>query len=389
MCAISLLEQITVAALLDHFQMSYGEALTVDNGIFPKDQQPAPEVVVAVQPAPPPPPVVSAPTSRNAPEFPELGPDDLPTSQCMRAWLPGFRSHLAGRVNQVTLGEYDALVKDVKHVLGLDYTYGPSSESEAVMTALLQAGTKGLPGNIVLSIPPLVTENRLGLVALKHLLARVFTVSDSSLGVLLTWFQKPEFVTQLWLLGLALTRWLGVRSQLTAEGLPQSDIACRLSLLSLCSKLDDLKAGFAALEVANPLGIPIQVLIDTVRARADSYSSLRGANSEVSVLAEGYSLVARGEQSGKPKPRTKQYRTAECRLWLAGACSYGDRCRFKHTGDAGQGVGKAALAQDLGLQLQAIQDQVTALQTTQGDNNNLSSNNADINRSTAASNLLM
>ena len=50
MCAINLLEQITFAALLDHFQMSYGEALTVDNGIFPKDQQPAPEVVVAMQP---------------------------------------------------------------------------------------------------------------------------------------------------------------------------------------------------------------------------------------------------------------------------------------------------------------------------------------------------
>ena len=375
-CCVQLLRQLTVAVLLEHFQMSYGEALTVDNHLFPQDQQPPPAAVVQAQQVPP--PASSTATSRNAPEFPELGADGLPSAMSMRAWLPGFRSHLAGRVNQVTLAEYDELVKDVKYELALLYTSGPTLESEAVMTALLQAGTKGLPGNIVLSFPPLVVEQRLGLVALQDLLARVFTVSDSSRGVLLAWFQKPEFVTQLWLLGLALTKWLGVRIQLAAEGLPQSDIACRLSLLYLCSKLADLKAVFVALEVANPLGIPIQVLIDAVRARADSYSSLRGANSEVSVLAAGYTLVAQGEQAVKPKPKNKLWRTADCRQWRVGPCSYGDNCRYKHTGDAGQGVGKAALAQDMGPQLQALQDQVTALQKAQGNNNLASSNTANI-----------
>ena len=247
-CRVALLAQLTRKDLEEGLQMSFGEALVVDNFLFPLADQPE---VIQAQPVQEAPPINAhqiASTSRDAPEFPALGQDDLPTAQDMRAWLPGFRSHLAGRVERETLLEYDALVKDVRHVLQLDFSVAASPESEAVMTALLQSGTKGLPGAIVLSIPPLVMEHRLGLVALKDLLARVFTVSDSSLGVLLTWFQKPDLVTQLWLLGLALTKWLGVRAQLAAEGLPQSDIACRLSLLYLSSKLADLKAVFAALQ---------------------------------------------------------------------------------------------------------------------------------------------
>jgi hypothetical protein len=385
-CDVELLGRLTMSALLDHFQLCYGDAMRVDDCLFPKALQ----TIIPVVPVTPP---LQAPayatSSRTAPEFPELGGDGLPTAQSVRAWLPGFRSHLAGRLDVGTLAEYDRLAKDTKHTLDPYYVNGATPESDIVWTALIQAGVKGLPGVIVLSFPPLVTETRLGLVALKHILARVFTVSDSSLGVLLTWFQKPEFVTQLWLLGLALTKWLGVRNQLVAEGLPQSDIACRLSLLFLCSKLTELKAVFAALEVAHPLGIPIQVLIDTVRSRADSYSSLRGANLEVSVLAEGYTLVA--EQSEKPKkskkPWKKPYRTTECWKWLEGACSYGDRCRFSHTGEAGQGAQKAALAQDMGQQLQALQAQMTALQTAQGDNTIIISADNN-NRSTATNNLI-
>ena len=137
LCCVALLQQLTISAMLEHFAMSYGEALQVDNSLFPRDQQPPPAVVVQAQPVAQ--REVSAPTSRNAPEFPSVEADGLPTAQSMRAWLPGFRSHLAGRVSQVTLGEYDALVKDVKHALALEFTAGPSPESEAVLTALLQA----------------------------------------------------------------------------------------------------------------------------------------------------------------------------------------------------------------------------------------------------------
>ena len=299
MCDVAMLEQLTVGALIAHFGMTYGEALAVDGSIFPKAAQVP--VVAAVMPLGAAPGQISgASGSRTASEFPALGTDGLPSTRDLRGWLPGFRTHLAGRISAIAMAEYDALIENAKHPIPPVFSTGVTADGEALMTALLTAGSKGLPPGLVLSFPKVAVTNRQGLVALKHLLARVFTVTDSGLGVLLAWFQKPELVVHAWLLGLALTKWLEVREQLEADGLPQSDIACRLSLCLLCSKLADLKAVFAALKVAHPNGIPIQVLIDSVRSEADSYSSLRSTSSEVSVLAEGYTLVAHHEKSGGP-----------------------------------------------------------------------------------------
>jgi hypothetical protein len=291
-CDVSKLVTLTVDKLIKYFGMTYGEAETVDEGIFPKEDQVVPFVQVIAQGLGGAPALGAAAGSRTAPEFPALGSDGLPSARDMRGWLPGFRTHLAGRVSVAALAEYDALAKDAKHELPALYLSGATADSEAVMTALLTAGTKGLPTGIVLSFQASVIEHRQGLVALKDLLSRVFTVSDVSLGVLLAWFQKPDQVLQAWLLGLALTKWLEVRGQLTADGLAQSDIACRLSLLAMCGKLVELKAGFAVLDAIHPDGIPVQVLIDTVRKKANSFSSIRSATEEVSVLAEGYTLVA-------------------------------------------------------------------------------------------------
>ena len=186
-CQVKLPAQLARKDLSDSLQMSFGVAMVIDNCLFPPTDQPE---VIQAQPVPAAPPIPApliTSTSRNAPEFPAQGQDDLPTAQNTRAWLPGFRSHLSGRIKRETLLEYNALVKDVKHELQLEFSVAASPESEAVMTALLQSGTKGLPRAIVLAIPPYVMESQLGLVALKDLLARVFAVSDSSLGVLLTW----------------------------------------------------------------------------------------------------------------------------------------------------------------------------------------------------------
>jgi hypothetical protein len=378
MCTVALLKTVTVEALILHFGMTYGEAVAVDSQIFPEthaDEQEVAQVVQAVHPA--------AMGTRNAPEFPELGKDGLPSSRDLRAWLPGFRAHLAFRISHLALAEYDALAQSVKHVLTAEYSVVSSADSEAIMTALLTAGSKGLPSTIVLSFPPAVVSERLGLVALQHLMARVLTVTDESLGVLLKWFQSPDVVSQPWLLGLALTKWLEIRDQLSADGLPQSEIACRLSLLHLCSKLSELKAVFAALEVANPMGVPIETLITAVKARANSYSSLRGANSEVAVLAECYSAEGHAHEKGRSgKPRG--YRTRECNNWKRGPCSYGDKCIFKHTGVSGQGAAAdtAAVAADLGAQVKALQTQLAAIQGSI----NLS-NHADMYRSTATDKL--
>jgi hypothetical protein len=362
MCDVTSLQSLTIAVMLSHFQFTYGEALAVDRQVFPAVMQPPP---FSPAPLPAPAPTVAAPAgSRTAPEFPDCGSDGMPSARSLRAWLPGFRAHISGRASADAMCVYDALVADVKFALPAQYSAGVHTDSETVWTALLTAGSKGLPAGIVLSFDPVTVTDRLGLVALKELLSRVFTVSDGSMGVLLSWFQKPDQCTQPWLLGLALTKWSELRQQLCSAGLPQSDIASRLSLLCLCSKLPDLKAVFAALEVAHPSGIPVQTLLATVRSRADSYSSVRVAGTEVSVLAEAYTLVAHHERSGKGKPKGGPkggYRSKECNLWLQGDCKYGDNCIFKHSGAKGQGKADkhtGAVAEDMGAQLKALQAQV-------------------------------
>jgi hypothetical protein len=386
LCDVELLRGVTLTHLRTDLGMTLGEAMAVDKQIFPPT---AHEVVAEVIPGGDRSSAhVSTPGTRNAPEFPGLGADGLPSTDDMRAWLPGFRSHITTRVSELGMLVYDALVKDVKYALPDLYKLAPTPDSEAVMTALLTAGTKGLPSGIVLSFSPTVVDDRLGLVALQDLLARVFTVSDGSLGVLLAWFQKPDFITQAWLLGLGLTNWIKIRNQLISGGLPQSDIACRLSLLHLCSKLVDLKAVFAALEVAHPDGIPIQVLIDMVRSKSNTYSSLKTANTEVSVLAESYTLVAHHEKPGKRNPRAKS--TRECRQWLKGPCSYGDNCIFKHTGVSGQGAaGETAALAEVGALLKELKSEVAELKATKGgsnvNNNNLIGGRI---RSTATSELV-
>ena len=201
MCDVAVLEQVTVAVLMAHLGMTFGEAVAADSGIFPKEAQ-AQVVAAVVPPGAAPAQVPGASGSRTAPEFPGLTSDGLPSSRDLRGWLPGFRTHLVGKVSALGMTQYDALVKDAKHALPPAFSTGVTADGEVLMAALLNAGSKGLPPGLVLSIPKVMGENRQGLAALQHLLARVFTVTDGSRGVLQTWFQKPDLVQQPWLLGL-------------------------------------------------------------------------------------------------------------------------------------------------------------------------------------------
>ena len=79
-CRINLLAQLTRRDLLEDLQMSFGEAMVVDNFLFPLAEQPE---VIQAQPVPAAPPIPAPPiasTSRNAPKFSALGQDDLPTA---------------------------------------------------------------------------------------------------------------------------------------------------------------------------------------------------------------------------------------------------------------------------------------------------------------------
>ena len=110
LCRVVLLEQLTVQDVQGYLQMTIGEAMGVDNCLFPKNQHPAP-VIIEANPVPSP---IHAPvlTSRHAAEFPKLGADGAPSARNLRARPSGFQARLAGRVTQVTFTEPAALAGD-------------------------------------------------------------------------------------------------------------------------------------------------------------------------------------------------------------------------------------------------------------------------------------
>ena len=157
----------------------------------------------------------------------------MPSSRDLRGWLPGFRAHLSPRLMPETLVVYDAMIKNTKVALPAPFDAGVHPQSEIVMTALLTCSDGGLPSTIVLSLPQLVVDDRVGLVALLHILRRTLTVSDSSLGVKQKWFNQPTVVMIAWKLGQILTEWENVRELLAANNSVQSDLTCRLSLRTM------------------------------------------------------------------------------------------------------------------------------------------------------------
>ena len=94
----------------------------------------------------------------------------------------------------------------------------------------------------------------------------------------------------------------------------------------MCVKLAGLTPAFCALEVAHPDGIPVQIMVDTIRSKTEGYSSNRETLTEQASLAAEVGMVADTEQpSGRGQQRKRPYRTKPCYRWEAGACTFGDK----------------------------------------------------------------
>ena len=213
LCRVPALARLDFDLLMDHVQLSIGEALMVESVLFPEALQPA-STPPSSAPVPSPSTISSG---RSVAAFPALQENGMPSSRDLRGWLPGFRAHLSPRLMPETLVAYDAMIKNVKAALPAPFDAGVHPQSEIVMTALLTCGDGGLPSTIVLSLPQLVVDDRVGLVALLHILRRTLTVSDSSLGVKQKWFHNPTIVMIAWKLGQILTEWENVRECLAAN----------------------------------------------------------------------------------------------------------------------------------------------------------------------------
>jgi hypothetical protein len=97
LCDVDLLRGVTLTHMRTDLGMTLGEAMAADKQIFPPAAQP---ILAEIIPESEPPVAhVSTSGSRNAPEFLGLGTDGLPSTDDLRAWLPGFRAHIKARVS--------------------------------------------------------------------------------------------------------------------------------------------------------------------------------------------------------------------------------------------------------------------------------------------------
>ena len=143
-------------------------------------------------------------------------------------------------------------------------------------------------------------------------------------------------------LGHRLTQWEEAREWFNSNNSARGPLDCRQSLTKLTVNCKELHPKLAALEVAHPTGVPVDVLPTHCRAYADSFSSQRAALTEPANLAKGFLAANSRLRASKPRqfiptgPGDPRCRTRPCG-WTSGSCSFGDKCSFRHLGPTGTG----------------------------------------------------
>ena len=322
-CTMSALVAIDMEDLLA-MGLSRGHAKVAMSALFSQDAKPPAAGVT------PDSPYSSSPRSRSGPELCELTATGAPSSKGFRAWAITFGVFLRSRVEDATLKALQLAAADPLK-LGVDWlaaSPATADQNRVVFDALIGCGPKGLPADLLLSFPPEILNDSLGVAAIAFMSRMVLIVTDEGAAVLQAWFSQPPPVTKKWMLGPALVQWLRTREQLVDCECAPSEVACRLSLFHLVSKIPELIPEIAALRVAAGAGgIVVSTLVDLVRAKGEAFNSEK--QTQLAVANMCFAGVAdavddRGDGSA-----------IACRFWKHGTCRWGDKCKWKHEGPAG------------------------------------------------------
>jgi len=266
-------------------------------------------------------PVSNGRSNECAPEFPALS-GGLPSARDLKAWMPSVVDVLERR--GIDVRELTDMQRDPRSELDPGWDHGGVTDRE-LWSVLLRCGKRGLPAEIMMSLPASVREGRQGLRAFQHLFRRVLLVSDESLGALQAWFDAPPVVRRRGDLLPALNNWKNVVEELERAGCLPWPPAQRQSLVKMTAALEDAKAIVFALKAANKLEV------------VDLCGGLERLGVEFSSQQQQYKALGvfvDSEQSRKGQQQ-KQQPTGRCKFFDAGRCTWGDRCRFKHVEGAG------------------------------------------------------
>ena len=219
-----------------------------------------------------------------------------------------------------------------------------AESSEQIWNALLSV-EGGLPDDILLGIPSVVIAAKDGEAAVRHIGRVVMTSSDQSIAVLSAWYNDPTPVTKPSAVSDALNEWIRVGEQLTAEGASPTPVQRRISLAALFGRIPDISRAFDALQAVVDV-MDVDDMIKQVRRIGDRNTSLASQKRAIAMMSAAASDSS-GDVSGEEARRGrkaramaaagKRQKTGRCKFWDSGHCKFGDRCRFHHVGEAGNG----------------------------------------------------
>ena len=160
--------------------LTRGHAKIAMSALFPQDTKPPAADVV------PDSPYSSSPRSRSGPELCELTATGAPSSKGFRAWMITFAVFIRQHVDTPTLKAIQlAAAEPLK--LGVEWlAVNPATadQSGIVFDALIGCGPKCLPADLLLSFPPDILNDALGVAAIAFISRMVLIVTDEGAVVL-------------------------------------------------------------------------------------------------------------------------------------------------------------------------------------------------------------
>ena len=207
----------------------------------------------------------------------------------------------------------------------------------------------GLPDDILLSIPESVLLERDGEAAIRHIGARVLTTSDQSVAALSSWYNDPTPLVKPSAITHSLMEWLRVTEQLKADGAEPSAVQQRISLMALMGRIPEVARAIEALQAMHDT-VTVQHLVKAIERIGNRHSSLSNQKRAIAMMVGGTEDTDGGPSSGGGGGGGRSRRQREtalvavkkpkfgrCKFHDHSSCKYGERCRFNHVGEAGNG----------------------------------------------------
>ena len=135
--------------------------------------------------------------------------------------------------------------------------------------------------------------------------------------------------------------------QLKADGAEPSTVQQRISLMALMGRIPEVARAIEALQAMHDT-VTVQHLVKAIERIGNRHSSLSNQKRAIAMMVGGIEETDGGSPSGGGSGRSRRQRETtlvavkkpkfgHCKFHDHSSCKYGERCRFNHDGEAGNG----------------------------------------------------